>query len=330
MKLRLSYKAILLLLPAICTFTALFARQGNDTVCVYFPFNESKLPVKQQEILDSLSYNDILTPDKDLMIVGYADFPGTNDYNDALSKKRAAAVFAYLKTLGFKQPNIELCVGKGELEHAASDTGKGYAPDRRVDIVILSKKKKTAPPQQPVAKPVPPSAPPVAVNDVPKPAAGREKTDISHLISSRNATVARPAVVLKDLTGIATMQPGATILLDKIFFPSGRHFIARFSEPQLEELYQVLNSNPDLRVRIEGHVCCIYDYVLDAFDEDDETYLLSVHRARFIYEYLIHRGIAPSRLEYVGFGHSRPVVLHEQNEDDAQQNRRVEIRVLSH
>jgi outer membrane protein OmpA-like peptidoglycan-associated protein len=79
-------------------------------------------------------------------------------------------------------------------------------------------------------------------------------------------------------------------------------------------------------INIEGHVCCIKD-VPDALDIDTYESRLSVNRAKAVYEYLVVKGIDPTRLSYVGFGKKRPIIADEKTEEDAAKNRRVEIRV---
>lgn len=126
---------------------------------------------------------------------------------------------------------------------------------------------------------------------------------------------------------INRLKVGSTILLKNVYFPADRHIIKPESAETLEKLYKVMKDNPNLKISIEGHVCCIKD-APDALDIDTYEPTLSVNRARAIYNYLVGRGIDPSRLKYEGFGRRRPVVQDEKNEQDAEKNRRVEIRVI--
>ncbi|MEO6831368.1 MAG: OmpA family protein, partial [Chitinophagaceae bacterium] len=82
------------------------------------------------------------------------------------------------------------------------------------------------------------------------------------------------------------------------------------------------------RVNIEGHVCCIPPELVDANDEDSHTMTLSLNRARAIRDYLVKRGLDTKRFECQGFGHRKPVIFPERTEDDANRNRRVELRVI--
>lgn len=107
----------------------------------------------------------------------------------------------------------------------------------------------------------------------------------------------------------------------------GRHYPRKESFPELNKLVEIMLDNEQLAIQIEGHVCCVVG-VPDAYDLDSRQMDLSVNRARFIYEYIIARGVEPERVKYVGYGRSRPVIENEQTEDDANANRRVEIRIL--
>ena len=75
-----------------------------------------------------------------VMITGYTDSTGSNDYNVALSKKRANAVAAYLQGQGVAASRVEV-IGMGPLSPIASnDTAAGRAQNRRVEIRIIPNK----------------------------------------------------------------------------------------------------------------------------------------------------------------------------------------------
>ena len=100
------------------------------------------------------------------------------------------------------------------------------------------------------------------------------------------------------------------------------------SAETLEKLYQVMKDNPSLKISIEGHVCCIQEDEPDALDNDTHELLLSVNRAKAIYGYLVSKGIDATRLKYIGYGKRRPIIAEEMSEEDAERNRRVEVRVM--
>jgi len=132
--------------------------------------------------------------------------------------------------------------------------------------------------------------------------------------------------ISKQLTD-TSVKVGSTLVLKNLNFYPNRHFLVNESLPVLDELLGVLKQNPNLKIEIQGHVCCTSGP--DALDIDMNLQNLSIQRARFIYNYLIENGIAASRLSYRGFGSSQKLYPEEKNEFERLQNRRVEIKIIS-
>jgi outer membrane protein OmpA-like peptidoglycan-associated protein len=86
-----------------------------------------------------------------------------------------------------------------------------------------------------------------------------------------------------------------------------------YSIPEMEKLYDFLNSNKQVIIFIRGHVCCMDDYNI------------SFLRAKTVNDYLIKRGIDPARLKFEGFSNSQPLVNPEVTPEDQQRNRRVDV-----
>jgi outer membrane protein OmpA-like peptidoglycan-associated protein len=63
-------------------------------------------------------------------------------------------------------------------------------------------------------------------------------------------------------------KAGDAFTLDKIYFYRGRHTVRETSIAQLEELYRVMAAHPGLKIKIEGHICC----VPTGHDADDEDF----------------------------------------------------------
>ncbi|HEY9176583.1 MAG TPA: OmpA family protein [Flavipsychrobacter sp.] len=271
---------------------------NSDTTRVYFRLDNPRPEPEALRRIDSLLYTDVINSSQELLIIGYADHLGTNAYNEALSEERADHVRDYLQSMGIPEKNITLVTGKGEVPRDV-ELPDGYAADRRVDIVILTGKAK----------------PPVVVR--------KQK------VVQPKKTESRDAVRLNIMTDFDSIQfaPGQLFVLDKIFFHTGRHVVVDESLPEMQRLYEVLDENPTLVINIEGHVCCVHPSV-DALDLDTGELKLSVNRAKFIYEYLVKRGIESGRLSYEGFGKKRPLKPLEFTQEDQDMNKRVEIRVL--
>lgn len=105
------------------------------------------------------------------------------------------------------------------------------------------------------------------------------------------------------------------IALD-IHFDTGKSTIKAESQPIIDALFDMLKSNPDLKVSIEGHT--------DNTGNADANKKLSIARAQAVMDALIKKGIAKTRLTSTGFGQEVPVADN-RTEDGKAKNRRVEI-----
>lgn len=288
-------KLLLTISLLLCVTHWCFA--NSDTTRIYFRLDNPKPEPSAIYKLDSLLYADRINASQELLIIGYADHLGTNEYNDVLSERRANNVKDYLQFMGIPGKNITLVTGKGEVPRDI-ELPEGYAADRRVDIVILTGK--------------------------PKPTVVRRKEVLPPKVIQSG-----DALRLNSTTDIDSVQfaVGQLFVLDRIFFHTGRHVVVDESLPEMERLYKVLDENPTLVINIEGHVCCVHPSV-DALDLDTRELKLSVNRAKYIFDYLVKRGIEPERLSYEGFGKTRPLKLQEFTQEDQDMNKRVEIRVL--
>ena len=75
-------------------------------------------------------------PQSSVDVVGHTDSTGSAEYNMMISKKRAAAVAAYIEEQGIESDRISAS-GQGEENPIASnDTAEGRAQNRRVDATI--------------------------------------------------------------------------------------------------------------------------------------------------------------------------------------------------
>lgn len=100
-------------------------------------------------------------------------------------------------------------------------------------------------------------------------------------------------------------KTGSTNLLSKSFGPLG-------------EVVKVLNANPNLRLKIDGHA----DYI----GAEDYNMTLSEGRAATVKTYLVKKGIDANRLESQGFGETAPIADNK-TAAGRQKNRRVEMKV---
>src|SRR6185437_10990953 len=116
------------------------------------------------------------------------------------------------------------------------------------------------------------------------------------------------------------IEPNAAITLKNIFFETNRYDIKPLSEPELNEVVQLMKENPTLRILISGHT--------DNSGKPADNRTLSENRAKAVTNYLIAKGIAPGRLSAKGFGDTQPVADNAIPEGRAR-NRRTELTVVA-
>ncbi len=113
----------------------------------------------------------------------------------------------------------------------------------------------------------------------------RVEGDIKYLIISLS-----PSRILK------SEGEDIAAILNTIYFDFGRSEIREDAKKELEKIRQVLNEYKDVNIHIGSHT--------DSKGSQSYNQDLSQKRAKATYEYLIGRGIAPSRLSYKGYGES--------------------------
>ena len=119
---------------------------------------------------------------------------------------------------------------------------------------------------------------------------------------------------------ILKLEVGQNIQLKNIFFYNNSARIRSGSEKTLYDLQCVLEENPTIKIEIQGHICC---------QQNTDVHDISSARAKAIYNFLIRNKINRNRLKYKGYGSSNPVfAVPEKSEEEANANRRVEIKIL--
>lgn len=273
-----------------------FAQSKNDTLKLFYEIDKKELTREQVNAIDSVLSK--LKTSPSISITGYADYLSGNDYNIALSLNRAKNVKSYLMLKAIKPEQIIKCEGKGELKAKEELPGKGVNEHRRVEIVFTSKKdlekpKEVAVKNNPVSKPQP----------------------ISESKTTKTTKI-----------DVGSLKKGETLRLKNLNFLPGRHVLTQKSLPELQNLLQVMQENPTLKIEIHGHICCKGNG--DGYDLDTGDSSLSVNRAKYVQDYLISKGIDPDRLSFKGFARTKPLVDPEMSMEDEDMNRRVEIMII--
>ena len=125
--------------------------------------------------------------------------------------------------------------------------------------------------------------------------------------------------IIKTFYLYGNLKKGGFIKLrEKIYFDQGNARLSDESTEALQEIINILESNPKMVIQLEGHT-----------ESGDRNSLLrlSERRVQAVKDYLINQGIHHKRIRTKAFGGTHP--LTEENSEEARQiNRRVEIRII--
>jgi len=114
-------------------------------------------------------------------------------------------------------------------------------------------------------------------------------------------------------------KPDKPVVLRNVFFNTGSADLLPASRLELDRLASLLDGNPELRVRINGHT--------DDVGSEADNLRLSEDRARAVYDYLVDAGISADRLRFKGFGETVPLAPNDSPEN-RRLNRRTEFEIL--
>jgi outer membrane protein OmpA-like peptidoglycan-associated protein len=279
---------------------------AQEQFSVYFGSDKYELNKSESGKL-----NQWLATNKDVKVIGaygFCDEDGSSGYNDTLAKKRVDFVFNKIKNkVKIREDFKSITFGK---LHTMS---KIKAENRKVTLYYLLPKdfareeqivnaEKT--PETPIEKPKA------------KPAV-KYPAELSFENPDGSKTIFKMDTVF--MKKIASAPKGQKLKIDNLNFYINTFAVVPESRPKLYELLYVLQNNPNLKIEIQGHLCC------NPVDKQN----LSTHRARAIYNFLISNDIEKSRLSYKGFGSSEPLYpLPEKSEEERAANRRVEIMII--
>lgn len=104
-----------------------------------------------------------------------------------------------------------------------------------------------------------------------------------------------------------------------ITFDTGKSTIKAESQKIIDQMHELLKTNPGLKISIEGHT--------DNVGNAAANKTLSESRAKAVMDALVAKGIDKTRLASKGFGQEKPVADNGTDEGKAK-NRRVEIRKI--
>ncbi|MBS1512510.1 MAG: OmpA family protein [Bacteroidetes bacterium] len=122
----------------------------------------------------------------------------------------------------------------------------------------------------------------------------------------------------KDLY-LAPIEIGQVFRLNNVFFDFDKYNLRPESYVELDRVVKFLNDYPNVEIEMSAHT--------DSRGSDQYNFTLSDNRAKSVREYILSKGIAPSRIISQGYGETRPVATNDTDEG-RQLNRRVEFKIL--
>lgn len=109
------------------------------------------------------------------------------------------------------------------------------------------------------------------------------------------------------------------VQLKNIFFETDSYVLKPESKVELNKLVDFLQKNPTISIMIMGHT--------DDVGDDAYNLTLSNNRAKSVVEYLISNNIQQNRLQYKGYGETKPLVPNDSDKNRSI-NRRTEFMIL--
>jgi peptidoglycan-associated lipoprotein len=113
--------------------------------------------------------------------------------------------------------------------------------------------------------------------------------------------------------------------LKNVYFGFDSANINRVAAKELDKLVDILNDNPEIKIELSSHT--------DSVGTHEKNMDLSQRRATSSVNYMVKKGIDPTRLVAKGYGETKPVARNtnrdgSDNPDGRARNRRTEFRIL--
>ena len=114
-------------------------------------------------------------------------------------------------------------------------------------------------------------------------------------------------------------ESGVVVTLGDVLFSSGQAMLVEGGRSSLEEVVDLLQTEPNKKIRVEGHT--------DSSGDAEANLLLSEQRAQAVLEALVSMGVESDRISSLGMGEDFPIASNEDEEGRAR-NRRVDVILL--
>lgn len=275
---------------------------AQEQFTVYFDTNKATLSSAENQ-----SLNEWIATNSKVKIVainGYTDKDGSSELNDSLALKRVDVIYNLIqKKVAVRSDFKTRSFGENHLQK------QNKSKNRRVDIFYI------------LEKDLPQENEILGIKQEKIMVAPRPKIRYpdTFQVKNPNGTVSEFNLDTNFMQQVTAAKAGEKLQLDNLNFQWNTFAIMNESRGKLYELLLVMMQNPQLKIEIQGHICC----------STSTKEKLSTQRAKAIKEFLKSQGIESSRMTYKGFGSTEPLFpLPEQNDQERAANRRVELLII--
>lgn len=272
---------------------------------VYFDSNKFDLTSKEKDRLSEFTKSNATV--KIVGIHGFTDEDGSTGYNDTLAKNRINFIYNLIKDQvkirdDFKTRNF------GEL-HTLS---KIKSENRKVTLFFIE------------AKDIPRENEILGIKQELEVATPAPKAKIQYpekmVFENPDGSKSEFKLDVAFMERMSEAPIGEKLKIENLNFQINTFIVIPASRGKMYELLVVLKNNPNMKIEIQGHLCCM---PVDRLD-------LSTQRAKAINNFLVAKGIDEKRLTYKGFGSSQAIFpIPEKDEAQRAANRRVEILIVA-
>lgn len=318
---------------------------------IYFNSGSDKITAKFKKTLQAAA--EAINSDKEAKawIQAHTDSLGSYESNQALSDRRAAAVYTSLFDMGVDSLQLKIDSHGEYVPFKSNGTAIGRALNRRVTIEVVRPyvpKEKIEPFCTIKGKVIDSKTmKPIKTRLVFNSLAGKDSIDTDenglyeyqvkmetnvevrayaegYFFVSKLAETKNEATTALDFS----LEPaiiGGKMALNDLYFQGGTPLLMSSSEKALDGVVAFMKFNATLKIEIGGH---INKPNRPPVPESSSSFKLSEARAAVVHNYLIEHGISKDRLTYKGYGNSEMIHPRADNPIQEQINRRVELKVI--
>ncbi len=274
----------------------------QEKFTLYFDSNKFDLTPRENTKLNTWIAEN--KKNKIVAIHGFTDEDGTNAFNDTLAQKRVNFIYNTVRTQ-IKTRDDFKTRSFGE----TFPQSKNKAENRKVVVYYI------------LEKDLPREDEILGIKK--EPVAEEPEPEIEYpekmVFENPNGTKSEFKLDRAFMKRVEKAKAGEKLKIENLNFVINTFAVVPESRGKMYELLLVLQSSPNLKIEIQGHLCCM------PVDRTD----LSTQRAKAIYNFLVANEVSRSRLSYKGFGSTSPIYpIPEKDEQERAANRRVEILIV--